>query len=186
MTDPLVRPGIGGHWTIEDLQRLPDDGFRYEIIDGSLLVSPPPAIPHLRVTTRLRNLIHDQASREYVVVENAGISMGRRRTYRIPDLCVLRVQAIEGNGSEIDPSDVVLVVEVLSPDNRGDDLITKRYQYAKAGIPHYWIVDQSKRTLTVLRHDGDEGYLEVATVLPAETWQTDEPFPITLDPADFA
>lgn len=185
MTDPLVRPEYGGAWTIEDLRRLPDDGFRYEIIDGSLLVSPPPAKPHFRVTTRLRNLLHAQAPDDLVVGENAGVAMAKRRTYRIPDIVVLRASAIDGDESEFHPADVVLAVEVVSPNSGGDDLVMKRYQYGKAGIPHYWIVDQRKRTLTVLRHDGAEGYDDVATVAPGESWHTDEPFPLTLDPADF-
>jgi Uma2 family endonuclease len=182
---PLVRPEFGTAWTIEDLWRLPDDGFRYEIIDGSLLVSPPPAIPHVRVTTRLRNLLHAHAPDDLVVGENAGVSMAKGRTYRIPDLAVVRASAIEGDETEFVPEDVVLAVEVLPPDSGGDDLVMKRYQYGKAGIPLYWIVDQRKRTLTVLRHDGTEGYVHVATVSPGEVWRGDEPFPLVLDPAAF-
>jgi Uma2 family endonuclease len=83
------------------------------------------------------------------------------------------------------PDQVVAVVEVLSPDSAGHDLITKRHQYGQAGIRHYWIVDPSNRTLTVLRHDGAAGYEEVAIVKPGTTWQTDDPFPLSLDPADF-
>ena len=93
--------------------------------------------------------------------------------------------AVEGDESEFAPADVALVVEVLSPDNAGDDLVMKRHQYGKAGIPHYWIVDQKARTLTVLRHDGADGYQEVATVRPGERWETEEPFCLALDPADF-
>jgi Uma2 family endonuclease len=185
MTDPLVRPELGTTWTIEDLWRLPDDGFRYEIIDGSLLVSPPPAIPHFRATTRLHHLLHAQAPDDLLVGENAGVSIAKGRTYRIPDLVVVRASAIEGNETEFVPEDVVLAVEVLSPDSGGDDLVMKKYQYGKASIPHYWVVDQRKRTLTVLRHDGAEGYVHVATVSPGEVWRCDEPFPLELDPARF-
>jgi Uma2 family endonuclease len=138
MTDPLVRPV--GPWTVDDL---PDDGYRYEIVDGSLLVPPSPAMPHIRVTT--------YASDKALLV----------------------------------PSDVILAAEVVSPGSGGDDQVVKRYRYGKAGIPHYWIVDQKHRTLTVLRHDGAEGHVEVAVVRPGETWQAEEPFPLKLDPADF-
>lgn len=185
MTSSLVRPEYGAAWAIEDLQRLPDDGFRYEIIDGNLLVSPPPAKPHLRATTRLRNLLHAQAPAGLFVCENAGVSLSRRRSYRIPDISVVLMSSIEGDGSEFDPTEVVVAIEVLSPDNAGDDLIMKRYQYGKAGIPHYWVVNQRQRTLTVLRHDGVEGYAEVVTLGPGEAWHTEDPFPLTLDPAEF-
>ena len=60
----------------------------------------------------------------------------------------------KGDGLCLPVTDVVLAVEVLSPNSAGDDLILKRHQYGRAGIPHRWIVDQRQRTLTVLRHDG--------------------------------
>jgi Uma2 family endonuclease len=181
MTDSLVRPDNGRPWTIDDL---PDDGFRYEIVDGSLLVPPPPATPHFYVTSRLHHLLAAQTPATLVVGENAGIALtADRRTYRIPDIIVVHVSAI-GHDVFV-PTDVALAVEVMSPDSGGDDQVLKRYHYGKAGVPHYWIVDQKRRTLTVLRHDGDEGYDEVAVVRPGATWQTDEPFPVRLDPADF-
>src|SRR5688572_451329 len=88
MTLALVRPDHGAAWTIDDLQRLPDDGFRYEIVDGSLLVSPPPAVPHVRVTTRLRRIVEAQAPGPLFVCENVGVELGGR-TYRVPDLTVV-------------------------------------------------------------------------------------------------
>jgi Uma2 family endonuclease len=78
----------------------------------------------------------------------------------------------------------VLVVEVLSPSNPGNDLVLKRHYYAASGIPHYWIVDPTQRTLTVLRLDGD-AYSEAEAVEPGRTWRTGEPFPTALDPAEF-
>lgn len=183
MTDPLVRPAFGGPWTIDDL---PDDGFRYEIIDGSLLVPPPPAPPHVRVTSLLRRLLETPAPTAYFVAENVGISLtGDRRNYRIPDITVMHAPAINRPESVLRAADVVLAVEVVSPDRGGDDQVAKRYRYGKAGIPHYWIVDQRERTLTVLRHDGHEGDDDVTVVRPGRTWKTAEPFPLELDPAAF-
>jgi Uma2 family endonuclease len=180
---PLVRPELGRPWTIDDL---PDDGYRYEIVDGSLLVPPPPAMPHVRVTTRLRRLLEAAAPESLHVVEGAGISLtSNRQNYRVPDIMLLPAATFESDKPLLFPADVVLAVEVTSPDSGGVDQVMKRYQYGKVGIPHYWIVDQKRRTLTVLRHDGGEGYDEVAVVRPGETWQTEEPFPLKLDPADF-
>jgi Uma2 family endonuclease len=181
MTDPLVRPALGDVWTIEDLRRLPHDGTRYELIDGSLLVSPAPAKPHFRAVNRLVTLLRAHAPAHLVVGENAGIAMSGRRTYRIPDISVLHVGALDGDGQGFDPGDVVLAVEVVSPDSAGDDLVMKRYQYGKEGIPHYWIVDQRRRELTVLRHDGVVGYADVAVVGPGDRWRAAEPFPVPLD-----
>jgi Uma2 family endonuclease len=181
MTEPLVRPV--GPWTVDDL---PDDGYRYEIVDGSLLVPPPPSVPHFRVTARLHHLLAAQAPRSLLVGENGGICLtADRRNYRIPDITVVRAEAGERDVDAFVPTDMVLAVEVVSPGSGGDDQVTKRYRYGKAGIPQYWIVHQKHRTLTVLRHDGNDGYDEVAVVRPGETFQTEEPFPLTLDPADF-
>jgi Uma2 family endonuclease len=183
MADPLVRPASGGPWTIDDL---PDDGYRYEIIDGSLLVPPAPGVPHFRVTGRLHHLLVAQAPTSVFVGENGGIALtADRRNYRIPDITVVHASAVERDDGVFVPADVVLTVEVVSPGSGGDDQVMKRYRYGKAGIPHYWIVDQHRRTLTVLRHNGAEGYDEVAVVHPGETWQTEQPFPIKPDPADF-
>jgi Uma2 family endonuclease len=183
----LVRPS-GGPWTLPDLQRLPDVGDLYEITDGSLVVSPPPALPHVRVTTLLRRLLEAQAPPSLMVGETVGVGIdydARRTTVRVPDLTILHATAIERDDLALDPGDVVAVVEVLSPGSTGVDVVTKRHQYGKAQIPQYWIVDPRQRTLTVLRHDGHKGYDESAVVSPGETYRAREPFPLSLDPGDF-
>jgi Uma2 family endonuclease len=188
LTRSLVRPAHGGPWTLDDLQWLPDDGYRYEVTDGSLLVSPPPAMPHNRATTLLRECLYAQSPRTVALCDNVGIAIDRhplRTTVRVPDIIVLHRSALDSNDAVARPDEVVVVVEVLSPDRAGHDQITKRHQYGQAGIRHYWIVDPQQRTLTVLRHDGTAGYDEIATVKPGTPWHTDEPFPLALDPADF-
>ncbi|HEY3008017.1 MAG TPA: Uma2 family endonuclease [Micromonosporaceae bacterium] len=80
---------------------------------------------------------------------------------------------------------MLLVAEVLSRTNSQTDLVLKRQEYASEGIGTYWIVDPAGPTLTVLRHDGKGHYDEVATVKPGERWEADEPFPHTVDPAEF-
>ena len=188
MTESPLRPASGGPWTIEDLQWLPDDGYRYEITDGSLLVTPPPGLPHAKSTTFLRELLYDQAPKTFALSENVGIGIDRdprRTTMRIPDIILLPRSVLESRDVVASPDQVVLVVEVLSPDSAGHDQITKRHQYGQAGIRHYWLVDPKRRTLTVLRHDGAAGYAEVEVVKPGTTWRTDDPFPLALDPADF-
>jgi Uma2 family endonuclease len=98
---------------------------------------------------------------------------------------VMRAAALDRGGLALQPSDVPLAVEVLSPSNAGYDVMTKRHQYGHAGIPQYWIVDPGKRVMTVLLHDGHEGYLESDVVSPGTTWRTDQPFAVALDPAEF-
>lgn len=68
MTDVALDllPGPTGAWTVADLMRLPDDGSRQEIIDGSLLVTPPPSIGHQHVAMRLVGLLNEAASSDWV------------------------------------------------------------------------------------------------------------------------
>ena len=79
-----------------------------------------------------------------------------------------------------------LAVEVVSPTSSSRDHVSKRHEYAAAGIRHYWIVDPDKRTLTVLTLNNRGVYYEEVTVVAAgERFETDDPFAISLDPADF-
>src|SRR5262249_6753300 len=102
----------------------------------------------------------------------------------IPDICVVRAGAFDKDADQLDQGDVLLAVEVLSPSNPGNDLVLKRHYYAAGGIPHYWIADPKKRTLTVMALDGDS-YIERILVEPGRSWQTDDPFALTIDPAEF-
>jgi Uma2 family endonuclease len=180
---PLGPPVIGRPWTLDDLDSLPDDGYRYEIFDGSLLVTPPPPVPHFRATTKLHRLLDRQAPDEFVVGENGGV-YPNRTNYYIPDLIVLRAECLEGAGRGFTPADVLLAIEVVSPNNPGNDLVLKRHAYAVAGIREYWIVDERDRTLRVLGPDGKGGYAERAAVRAGERWRADEPFPLEIDPGE--
>jgi len=173
-------------WTINDLGELPE-GYRYEIFDGSLLVSPPPQLPHVRATTYLDRLLDRQAPAHLcATTAGPGVSIRGGASYLIPDVVVIRRSALDRPRGTLLPPDVLLAVEVLSPTNPGNDLVLKRHEYAVAGIPLYWIVDQQARTLTVLRlDDKSKQYVESAVVRPGVPWKTDDPFPLTLDPAEF-
>jgi Uma2 family endonuclease len=105
-----------------------------------------------------------------------------RQSYLIPDVVVMDRLAFQSGGDLLRAQDVLLAVEVLSPGNSRNDLVTKRAEYADGGIPHYWIVDPEEQTLTVLTlDDGGEDYIESAVVRPGQAWKTEEPFPFTLD-----
>ena len=173
-------------WTLDDLDDLPEDGSRHEIIEGSLLVSPAPAMPHFRAVTYLHRLLVKQAPDRYVVGQNVGVlKHGASQTYLIPDLVVVLDETLGRDGKALLPAEVLLVVEALSPTNTSTDLVTKRHHYARMGIPQYWIVDPEAAELTVLRgRDGDH-YRQQILVKPGEEWHTDDPFPLTLDPAEF-
>jgi Uma2 family endonuclease len=182
VTEPLMPPAAG--WSVDDLDQLPDTGVRYELFDGSLLVSPAPILRHGRAANLLRDLLSAQAPRDARVTQDIGVTIQGRRTYFIPDVCVVRAVALDKDSDCLDQDDVLLAIEVLSPSNPGNDLVLKRHYYAAGGIPQYWIVDPEARRLTVLTLDG-ETYADRAVVEPGQVWQSDEPFPLSVDPADF-
>jgi Uma2 family endonuclease len=181
VTHPLEH-AFGQLWTIDDLERLPDDGNRYEIFDGSLLVSPHADASHGLVSNKLRRLLDRQAPDDLFVGQDVGVSR-KISSYLVPDLFVVRTAAFEQARAALPPSAVELVVEVLSPGNRGRDLVVKRHEYAAAGIPLYWIVDPMERLMHVLELDGG-AYREAETVRPGDAWRTTRPFPISLDLRD--
>jgi Uma2 family endonuclease len=180
-------PGGTDSWTFEDLLDLPEDGKRYELIDGRLLVSPQPAVPHYRVVNLLHELLVLRRPRHLFVGQNGGVlKRSRKDTYLVPDLLVTPMSALKGSLAVFDPKAALLVVEVLSPGSRKNDNVTKRHYYGWMGVPNYWIVDPIARNLHVMALDGDDStYRDVATVEAGEEWHTEDPFPITLDPAEF-
>ncbi|WP_422744440.1 Uma2 family endonuclease [Micromonospora sp. WMMD754] len=181
MTTP-ARPSSGDFWTVDDLQDLPQDGQDYEIFDGSLLVSPHADVRHGAIANRLRRLLDRQAPAGLLVGQDVGVS-AKRSSYFVPDVFVAYEEALERGGAALAPADVLLVVEVVSPGNAGRDLVLKRHEYGVAGIPHYWLVEPRKQTLTVLEHVG-AGYREATVLSAAEVHRTDRPFPLVLPIAD--
>jgi Uma2 family endonuclease len=173
-------------WTLDDLDAFPEDGRRHEIIEGSLLVSPAPALPHFRALTYLHRLLIRQAPDEYVVGQNAGVLRHAiKQTYLIPDLLIVRDETLNRDGKALMPAEVLLAVEALSPSSTSVDTVLKLLHYARMGIPQYWIVDPGAAMLTVLRVPDGDAYKEKIVVRAGTRWTTDDPFDIELDPADF-
>jgi len=150
----------GKVWTYDDLATLPDDGQRYEILDGELVVSPAPSLRHQRVLTQLLKQLFalEYTGRATIWVGPTDVKLSPTRVVE-PDVVVvsharreiLREQAIEGAPD--------LVVEVVSPSNRKHDLTVKRRFYARIGVREYWIVDPESETVEVLAlADGVLGY----------------------------
>jgi Uma2 family endonuclease len=133
-------------WTRADLDRLPDDGNRYEVLDGELLVTPPPSVEHQEIVDWLAEKMFPFVSahglgklrfpRSVVVVDGSQLE---------PDLMV-RPDA-PGRAWEDKPLPI-LVVEVLSRATRRRDLQVKRDFYMKKEIPEYWAIDRTARTVT--------------------------------------
>jgi Uma2 family endonuclease len=184
-TIPLVPPRWGEPWTVEDLDQLPpDNGMKYEILDGSLVMSPRSNTYHDGVAAELCYIFTSQGPRTYLASMEAGIKVRGGTTYLVPDALLAVRSAYKNRDTDyLDPANVLIVVEVLSRSNRAHDLVTKRHHYAVAGIAHYWIADPDEQTLTVLGLDG-KAYTERVVLKPGDRWQTDDPFALTIEAAE--
>ncbi|HWG74742.1 MAG TPA: Uma2 family endonuclease [Acidimicrobiales bacterium] len=166
---------------LEDLYATPDDGNRYEILDGALVMSPPPGSGHQIVAAELAALLREGARARGLLALFAPLAwrIGPGQVPE-PDLMVVSPEAIGPRAIERPP---LLVVEILSPSGRGRDLSEKRRIYAEGRAEWYWIVDPDEPSLTVLRLAGDV-YDEEARVIGSEAYQTEQPFPVRVVPAE--
>ena len=139
------------YWTADMARRLPDDGNRYEVVYGELLVTPAPRAWHqvlvLRLAMALQLYLERTPGVGMCFVSPADISWGEDVLLQ-PDVFVAPwEQARTLAWSAI--RDLLLVAEVLSPSTPRHDRFTKRRRYQEAGVPLYWIVDGDARQVEV-------------------------------------
>ena len=165
--------------TRRDLAAMPDDGHRYELIDGTLVVTPAPSRRHQRMSFRL-GVVLDAACPKDLEVLAAPFDVALADDSILqPDLVVARRSDLTERDLPVAP---LLAVEVLSPSTRRIDLTLKRSRYETAGCPSYWVVDPDEPALTAWElRDGD--YVEVAHVLGGEEFTAMLPFQVTVTPA---
>jgi Uma2 family endonuclease len=174
---PITLPEHPMTW--DDLQELPDDGRRFELVDGVLLVSPAPVTVHQRAITRLLLQIHPACPAGVEVLPAPVDWHISKHTVFEPDVVVVRKPDPGARYVEETP---LLAVEVLSPSTKLRDLGLKRRYYEDAGLPWYWIVDPKKPRLTVLRLV-DGRFVEHAVVTGDEQYVASEPVAVTVVPS---
>ncbi|TWP43975.1 Uma2 family endonuclease [Lentzea tibetensis] len=162
-----------------DLESMPDDGRRYELVDGVLLVSPSPRPVHQRVVARLVIALSPVCPPELEVLPAPVDVVLSDRTVFIPDVVVGEREAFTTRALMGPP---VLAIEVLSRSTRLVDLELKRAKLEEAGCPHYWIVDPDMPFLRCLAlHKG--AYIDVAESNGDEEIVLTEPFAVKLSAA---
>ena len=157
----------GLRMTAEEFMRLPECEITYELIDGVVFMSPSSTPAHQRIISRISYLIETYLDQHpigavYVEVDaNLGAHYGRHLVYR-PDVVYLRKERAEESHERISGAPD-LVVEVISPDSRQYDSITKKDDYERCGVTEYWLIDplESKMTFYVRR---DEKFVDAAPV----------------------
>ena len=165
----------------DDLDAMPDDGHRYELIDGVLIVSPAPvprhqmAVAHvysaLAAATRGTHLVALFAPLDVVLSEDTVVE---------PDLLVAVRRDLGPRDLRVPP---LLAVEVRSPSTWRVDRFLKHARYAAGGITSYWIVDPEAPSITAWRLAEDGSYEEVAHAVGDEPFHANDPVSVTIVPS---
>jgi Uma2 family endonuclease len=139
--------------TIDDLDRFPNDGNRYELIEGSLHVTPSPIRPHQEGVANVFRLIDRAAPPDLTVLFAPMDVVLGPATVLQPDILVFRVAEQDYQKIWTTP---LLTVEVLSPSTRLYDLSLKLEVYRTAGVGSYWVVDTENHEVQIWDWSGDE------------------------------
>jgi Uma2 family endonuclease len=173
-------PRDGQAFTIEDLDRMPDDGHRYELLDGSLIVSPAPGLPHQRVAVMLTHILESACPDDLVVFPNVNVRLTARSALE-PDAVVARPPDVSGARLLQTP---LLVAEVLSPDSALRDLNLKKAAYERFGVPSYWVIDPDLDRPSLKAFElADGAYAEVAHVTGDQVFAVQRPFAVEIVPS---
>jgi Uma2 family endonuclease len=167
----MAMPNAIDGWTVEQVHRLPDDGNRYEVIDGRLLVNPPPSLAHQRAVVQLTVLLEPYLAANSIgvlYIAPGGVDIGPR-TWVEPDLFVLPLVGGKEPTTFADAGRLMLAIEILSPSSVRSDRGEKRALYARLGTPEYWIVDTADRSIERWRAGAASGEI----VRDRITWRPD-------------
>lgn len=173
-----------GGWSVDDLFTLPDLPPHTELIDGSLVFVSPQRRFHGNVVDLLVQGLRGSLPAELRVSREMTIVLDRRNGPE-PDVSVVRAEAITGpDQTHYEAADVLLAVEVVSPDSESRDRTTKPYKYAAAGIPHFWRVERNGETAHPVVHTYALDPLTrtyVHTGMHRDQLKVHEPYDITVD-----
>jgi Uma2 family endonuclease len=171
----------GRPFTVDDLEGMPDDGNRYELIDGMLLVTPAPEWGHqemgFTVAVQLRALCPPDLR---VLIAPFAVQTAIDSEVQ-PDVIVARYADLTPMNLPVAP---LLAAEVLSRSTRLKDRNLKKAHYERVGVASYWILDPTEPgTLTEFELDAQGRYQQVAHVEGDEEFVATHPFPVTVVPA---
>lgn len=162
-------------WTVDDLAELPAD-YRYELINGRLIVPSPTAL-HQDLMGDVWLALRQACPTEFIVSMDQSIKANHRNEPR-PDVVAIRAE--RANRSPVPVADAILAVEIISPDSTFRDMYEQAHIYARAGVPTYWVIDplHDKLTLTEFLLGSSEYELGAHT---SDVFTTERPWSVTLD-----
>lgn len=166
-------------YAVEDVLSLPEDAPRVELRDGVMIVVPSPTVGHQQIGNLLWLWLRQHAPTDYEAVTAVGVAVGLKDSLE-PDVVLMHGPLALARHFLL-PDQVELVVEVVSPGTRRRDRLEKPAEYAAAGIPHYWRIEQNP--VHVFAHDLVDGTYQLAADSADELVLT-APFPIRLPISD--
>jgi len=177
---PTAPPPTG--WTVADLEKLPENGLRFELVDGVPVVMTPAKRLHNRAQRRLADTLEAAAPEGFLVDENVGVILAPDQR-PIPDVVVLCGIADDDSRANYPAESVALASEIVSRSSRADDRFRKPAQYAEAGIGVYLRVELDPLHVVAYEIGEDGLYVEVARAEPGQQLRLARPFPVSFDPA---
>ena len=147
-----------GSWTYEDYAALHDDGNRYEIVNGVLIMTPAPSPEHQDIVGEIFSALRTHiklAGLGRVFTGPIDVDLGPKNVYQ-PELVVVLNTHLDRVAEKKIIGAPDLVVEVASPSTAAYDRLTKYEKYAHAGIREYWLVKPTSRSVEVLVLEGRE------------------------------
>ncbi|MGA5411420.1 Uma2 family endonuclease [Streptomyces lavendulocolor] len=186
-------PTPGRHW--DELVRFWEEsdwpeGSRVEIIDGIIVVTPPPAAPHNRIAEKVHRRLYTVVPDDWGVYQTLGVAHPSRGRLYVPDLVVIAESAVaELEGSESAPLMAAeLIVEITSLSNASHDRLNKAAAYAEAKVPLYLLIDRfapAGPTITLYGEPEGDVYRVLGSVKFGEDIHLPAPFDLTLETSAF-
>ncbi|CCB76376.1 MULTISPECIES: Uma2 family endonuclease [Streptomycetaceae] len=180
---PWPEPPRDGY-TVDDLFTLPDLPPHTELIDGRLVFVSPQRRFHTLTMLLLDNGLRRTIPEDFRVRREMAVVLSKR-TVLEPDLVVVRAEAdADLDQTRYEANDVLIAVEVVSPDSEARDRDTKPHKYAQAGIPHFWRVEKTgdKKHPAVYVYELDPTTRTyVVTGIHRDHLKLDVPFTVDID-----
>jgi Uma2 family endonuclease len=180
--DVMTTPTLGPGHTRADLDRMPDDGNRYELIEGEIVMSPSPTPNHQFVSGELFHLLR-LACPDHLRVAFAPLDVELEPDLSVvePDILVVSPEMADSRGIVGPP---LLAVEILSPSTAAIDRGRKKRLYERTGVACYWIVDP-RDPISLTAYELSDGRYQVVTAIAGdEEWAATAPYDVTVVPGE--
>jgi Uma2 family endonuclease len=133
-----------GSWTVNDVDKFPEDNRRRELVDGSLILRPSPSAGHQKIVGRLGVALEETQPDGYHVNQGMQVRFAEHTAF-VPDVVVVRERGWASETTHFPHTDVVLAVEISDGSSQNLDRILKPAIYAAGGIPNFWRIEMDGR-----------------------------------------